>query len=609
MEVIKKVETILIQGGGKLALAMPRGSGKTTMIETAAIWALLYGHCRFILVIGATKTEAKKIIKNVKDAIIGTKALLEDFPEAIYPFKKLNGSALLARGQLYLGELTNIAWQPESITFANIYGSLANGATISAVGINGAIRGQKKDIEGENARPDMILLDDPQTDADARSARRIDKLSETIDSTIEGLVAPGEELAMFMACTVIKDGDLASRYLDRNLYPQWRGLVFKMIETMPERMDLWEKYREIRKNEDGVAATVFYKKNRTEMQKGAKVAWKANYSANTLDALEFAMIKWADNFTGFMSEYQNEPVKEGQGLLCVDANIIRTRINGLPRQIVPRDVSTLTAFIDVHDDILYFCVMGFAPDFTGYVLDYGTYPKQTRKFFRKGDNDLVTLQKAYPSIKTKAAIQQGLVDLLRDLQATQWHIEGDEDGNATLSIIKILVDAGYVPEIVENAIRIVDLPSAQPSKGIGITAKNKPMHQWLKKPGRRFGVYWVEERPSQRLFRMITIDSNYWKGALHEGFAVGAGERGGLTFFGTDHETHRMISEHCNAEVPKFVESGENKKYEWQIIPGRDNHLMDCLVGCMVGASVLGIRQEADEAVVKRERKVVKLAN
>jgi hypothetical protein len=120
IEVIERLQEILIQGGGKLALAMPRGSGKTTMIETAAMWALLYGHCRFIVVIGSNKAEAQKIITNIKASLIGNKALLDDFPEAIYPFKKLNGSALLARGQLYLGEVTGIEWKPDSIGLRNL---------------------------------------------------------------------------------------------------------------------------------------------------------------------------------------------------------------------------------------------------------------------------------------------------------------------------------------------------------------------------------------------------------------------------------------------------------------------------------------------------------
>ena len=93
LEVIKRLQDVIIQGGGKLALAMPRGSGKTTLIETAILWAVLFGHCRFIVAIGANKEEAKKIINNIKAALSNNRELLADFPEAVYPFHKLKGSA------------------------------------------------------------------------------------------------------------------------------------------------------------------------------------------------------------------------------------------------------------------------------------------------------------------------------------------------------------------------------------------------------------------------------------------------------------------------------------------------------------------------------------
>src|SRR5574343_289361 len=44
--VIKKIETALLHGG-LFALAMPRGSGKTTICETAALWAALYAHRKY----------------------------------------------------------------------------------------------------------------------------------------------------------------------------------------------------------------------------------------------------------------------------------------------------------------------------------------------------------------------------------------------------------------------------------------------------------------------------------------------------------------------------------------------------------------------------------
>jgi hypothetical protein len=607
LQVIERLQKILIQGGGKLALAMPRGSGKTSLAEIAVVWAQMCGHCRYIVIIGANKSEAQKIINSIKTTLTENKVLLDDFPEAIYPFRKLEGSALRARGQQYLGELTGIEWKPDSITFPKIQGSLSSGATIVSVGIRGAIRGKNKNMpDGEVARPDVVVLDDPQTDEAARSPDQVAKLESIIDKTIEGLVGPADELAMLMTCTVIQEGDLADRYLNHNIKPQWHGMRFKMIETMPERMDLWEKYKDIRKD-DPVAATMFYKRNRTEMKAGAVAAWEANYTGNELDALQYAMNKWADNYETFMSEYQNEPLRPDRGAVVVPAKTIRSRLNGLDWQTLPLEAQTLTGFIDVHDDLLYYAVTAWSDDFTGFVIDYGTYPKQSRRYFSKGDTGLVTLNR-YGEERKDGAIQAGLVTLIKDLMATDWSVEGDRDGAEHVTFSKLLIDTGYKPELVENAIRLAvgRSTAVMPAKGKGIRSSQTPMSGFKRKPGERFGNHWLENTPPRRI-RTITVDTNYWKCQVHDGFSLLAGNRSGLTLWGRDPETHRMISEHLNAEAAKLTKTGENEVNEWQVIPNRDNHLFDCMVGCMVAASVSGIRPPNEEA--PKEQKRIKLSN
>jgi hypothetical protein len=603
LKVIERIENIIFQGGGKLALAMPRGSGKTTLIETAVIWAVLYGLCRFIIVIGANKDAANAIIKSIKQAITENKKLLEDFPEAVYPFHKLNGSALLARGQLFLGELTNIIWKPDMVVFPKIPGSRASGATIITVGIKGAIRGKKIVMpDGSIARPDTILLDDIGTKKDAESPKLTAKLISIIDEDVEGLVGPGEEMAMLQPCTIIREGDVAWTYLNPNLKAHWHGMKFKMVERMPDRMDLWLQYREIRK-EDEDKANLFYKKNRTEMQAGAIVAWEANYSSDELDALHHAMNIWSDNEATFQCEYQNEPFPENMGTVVMPAEFIRSQLNGLERYVVPMDVTHVTGFVDVHHDLHYFVVVGWTDDFTGYIIDYGTHPEQRRKYFFKSDRNLITISTGKEKRPLQSLIQEELINILKDLHGIHYRMENDENGVEEVRFSKILVDSGFVPEIVETAIRRVGQSIISPSKGIGVQVTNKPMLQWRRSKGRKFGTYWYEDRPQGRAFRTITIDTNYWKRRVHEAFSVGSGSRGGLSFFGNNPETHLMISEHCNAETAKYVEHGENKWYEWELLPGRDNHFFDCLVGCMAAASTLGIKLPTE---VAEKRPVIK---
>ncbi len=52
--VIERIEDVVLHGGLS-AIAMPRGSGKTTLVERATLWSLLYGRRRFVALIGATE--------------------------------------------------------------------------------------------------------------------------------------------------------------------------------------------------------------------------------------------------------------------------------------------------------------------------------------------------------------------------------------------------------------------------------------------------------------------------------------------------------------------------------------------------------------------------
>jgi hypothetical protein len=623
MEVVQRLEDMMIRQNGKLALAMPRGYGKSALVEATVIWALLYGYCRYIVIIAANSRESKKFITNIKLALTGNKSLREDFPESVYPFYKLGGSAALARGQRYLGELTGIEWKPDGVVFANIPGSPASGSMFLSVGIRGAIRGGNKTMpDGSLARPNCVILDDPQTEKDAHSPIQVDKLMGIIDQGIEGLVGPAAHLAMVMTCTVIREGDLASLYLDHQKKPRWKGLRFKMIEQMPTRMDLWEHYRDLR-NEDDAKATEFYRQHRAEMQEGAVVPWKENHTADELDALQFAMNKWSDNETMFFSEYQNEPVEKSSETLIVPSKTIKTRLNGMERRMIPMDTQVITAFCDVHKDLIYYMIAAWSGDFTGYVIDYGVFPEQTRGNFSRNDKSLITLRRRFGEKRSDGAIAAGLEFLLHQLMQECYTMHGDSAKQEINRIDKILIDSGYKPHVIESVIMKIGSPvHVRPSLGVGVTAKQAPMMHWGQRPHHamlnmnagkgksvRVGHFWIEEKLQKRMYRTTKGDVNYWKSAVHDAFSLRSGERGSITFWGSNPEAHRMVSEHMTAETVVFVEANSRKVNEWSNPFNRDNHWFDCMVGCMIAASTLGIRtaEETETATLHQTTRITDL--
>ena len=208
-----------------MALAMPRGSGKTSIMSVAAIWAILYGYQKFIVIIGSSSSRAMELMEDIKVWIETNELLFEDFPEVCYPIRKLERITHRQRGQKYQGKPTRIDWAGNKLGFPVIDGSLSSGAVISASGMSGSdIRGQKALApDGSVIRPDFILIDDPQTRETAASPTQCAKRESIISGDVLGMAGPGKKIAAFCACTVISQGDLADRMLDRKLHPEWHG--------------------------------------------------------------------------------------------------------------------------------------------------------------------------------------------------------------------------------------------------------------------------------------------------------------------------------------------------------------------------------------------------
>jgi DNA-binding transcriptional regulator YbjK len=83
------------------------------------------------------------------------------------------------------------------------------------------------------------------------------------------------------------------------------------------------------------------------------------------------------------------------------------------------------------------------------------------------------------------------------------------------------------------------------------------------------------------------------------------GDRGCLSLFGTNAETHRMLGEHLTSEYFIKTEARGRSVDEWkQRLEQPDNHWFDCLVGSAVAASMQGVVLFGTdgEIATKRER-------
>jgi len=134
LKVIAKIEQAVLHGG-LFAMAMPRGSGKTSIAECACLWAVLYGHREFVCLIGASEVHALEMLESIKMELDGNDRLEADFPEVCYPIRCLERIHNRAKGQLCDGRHTRIVWTADEIVLPTIPGSKASGAIIRVAGI------------------------------------------------------------------------------------------------------------------------------------------------------------------------------------------------------------------------------------------------------------------------------------------------------------------------------------------------------------------------------------------------------------------------------------------------------------------------------------------
>ena len=594
LKVIEKIETAVLRGG-LFALALPRGSGKTTITESAALWSMLYGHREFVVLIGATESAALELLDSLKTELEVNERLAEDFPEVCYPVAQLEGIANRCAGQLYKGERTRITWTSNEIVLPTVEGSRASGIIVRVAGITGRIRGMKfKRSDGRSVRPSLVIIDDPQTSESAGSLEQTRKRVRVLAGDILGLAGPGQKISGIMPCTIIRPGDMADIILNRNTHPDWNGEKTRMVYRFPSNMKLWEEYAEIRaealRTEGNFQkATEFYLANREAMDAGAEVSWEARFNHDEVSALQHAMnLKFQDE-AAFQSEYQNDPLPDDtadDSLLSVDE--ICAKINGLARRRVPLKCDRLALFVDVQKALLFYVVTAWAEDFTGAVIDYGSWPDQHRHEYSLADAN-PSIQTLFPKAGFEGALYAALSALTDECLGREWE---REDG-AVLKIERALVDAnwGQSTDVVYQFCRQSSHAGViLPSHGRYVGASSKPMTEYRKQQGDRLGFNWmIPNVAGKRAIRHVIYDTNYWKSFIHARLAVPVGDKGALTLYGRIPGAHQLFAEHLTAEYRVKTQGRGRTVDEWKLKPqSHDNHFLDCVAGCAVCGSMLG---------------------
>lgn len=565
--------------GGKQAIAAPRGRGKSEVVKGLLAYLVAAELSRFIVAMAATTPLANRLFQDFKRKVANNQLLLEDFPEICWPVRCLEGAPQRAARQHIDGELTRIVWTGDYISLPHVPGSPFGGVKMAYSGLDAAFRGMN--IDGD--RPDLIVVDDPETKESAKSEMQIEDRETMLDQDIAGLVGQDSTMGVVITSTVQNCYCLSAKLTDPAIKPAYNGRRFGLIETWPARMDLWEEYIALRRanqqagDKFGLGAVSHYLANREEMDSG--VSMISDHVNQVCDqdgnetihsAIQQAFNQIADtSLSAFKTEYQNDPDPEEQPeTVGLTAGKVASRISGFLQGELPPDSAHVTSGCDIGKYYSHWVKIAWHGNAVGCIVDYGVI-------------ETPSMSKDTDAKAVMAALLPALMD---------WRTDMIADGKLDFC----LVDSGDYTDAVYEFVRSVGGTPFAVSKGWdgGRFSLGKDSNS-----RRLFTEAYAQHQPAERLW-LYNVNTEYWKQWVHERFATKTFDDnqqwndGTLSLYAApeDLKRHISISHHVVSEErrDKF-EPGKGLIRKW-VVKNRNNHYLDAIALACAAAGCLGVR-------------------
>ena len=626
--------------GGDQAIAASRGEGKTALTECEIIELLIEGIVSFPLICAATGPDAERILTNIKLQFETNDLLMADFPEICHPIRSLEGAPQRANMQTVDGVRTLLKWGASLVVFPTVLmtvcqacgsnqteriepgrskakrppthvcsdcrgkfrveASPISGSVLMTRGLDAAIRG----IRYGTKRPDVVVIDDPETRESADSELQCADRRTKIEEDIGGLGGPGKRMARLMLTTCMNRHCVSWEYTDPTTKPSWQGVRYRFLIKPPGRLDLWDEYIGLRQDalESGDAtareAHRFYLKRRKRMDAGAEVSNPDRFVAAKLgdgSQLEVSALQHYYNLVAdrgekaVLTELDNAPPADDEPVeLGITSKQVRESLNGLERKTVPDDTAWLTAMIDVGRQRLHYVVKAWNAEGAGRTIDYGV--QDVHQADVVGD---------------EAAIRGALDELGDDWDADPY---GFDDGTAC-EFDCCLVDCGYQGNVkkrkhsYDRVVYAFVRTRGKPWRASRGVANFKMPTTRTKDRKRGKGGQWYQSKQGPGLW-VINFAPDWWKHLVHDRWRMDAAEPSAFTVFGDRPAPHRhaKFDEQVAAEV--FIEEwveGEGKRQGFRIRPGqKHNHYFDGEVGASVAAAVAGLNFDGGRQRARR---------
>lgn len=272
------LDDLLVNVTNRIAWSVPRGHAKSTYLSNMyPIFNICYNLRTFILIVSETQDGAKMFTDYVNNQLKANDKLREDFGELMS-----NNSRENLRDN-----------SEKFITLNNVM--VASGST----------QKQLRGMRHLNDRPDLIILDDLESDKSTNTPELRMKNLLWYTKTVNPLGDPTRTAFVYMG-TLVNPHGLLPYVMQR---ADFKSKRYSAIVSPPDNPELWEEYERIYRDlEDDnrlETAEAYYFANQEAMDKGVEVLWETR-----MPYYKLMQEKCNVGTRAFNSEYLNLPYSD-----------------------------------------------------------------------------------------------------------------------------------------------------------------------------------------------------------------------------------------------------------------------------------------------------------
>jgi hypothetical protein len=294
---------------------------------------------------------------------------------------------------------------------------------------------------------------------------------------------------------------------------------------------------------------------------------------------------------GFASELQNCPLGDEEMISLSKIRVLECETEIAKWKCQNNSVAVI-AFVDLNPRTvgLFWSIISFENQLCARVIAYGNYPGKNQPLVPAGASDK----------QEDALVFEGLRQVADGFSKAKITCDNGEPSKIDI----MMVDGGYNFMTVCRFVRSGRFPfQLAVDRGRASTKYLDTGKDVVK------AMQYVHLRKNQSNQRYLSHNSDALREIVHKAFMAGPDAPGGIGLHKPP-PVHDEFAESITAQ--RLINKAEGVRgvmYQWTTIPGGQDHLLDCVVGCYAGAHWLGIENYGTIAARGKKRRGIKIRN